>query len=167
MESNTLYTEKVSSQWTQALFVMLTLLFLLLAVWRTSAIGSFAEGAIVFACFSALFLFYVINFRTLVITISETKLHLKFGLFQWNVPFENIEHCALDEGIPWGLKHGGAGVHFMSVRKRYRVSFNVLEYERVVIGLRKKAGLVRDVSFSTCHPKDILRVVHETLTAEK
>ncbi|MEE4194088.1 MAG: hypothetical protein V2J07_02710 [Anaerolineae bacterium] len=164
MEPETLYTEKVSSKWTQALFVMLTLLFLLLAVWRTFARGRFTGWAIAFACFSAMFLFYAINFRTLIIRIAKTGVHLTFGIFHWKVPFDNIEFCALDNAIPWGLKYGGAGVHFMSVRKRYRVSFNVLEYERVVIGLRQKAGLVRDVSFSTRHPTEILRVVNERLT---
>jgi hypothetical protein len=60
---------------------------------------------------------------------------------------------------------GGAGIHFISVRGRYRVSFNFLEHPRVVIALKKKRGLVRDVSFSTRHPDEVLQLIREAESA--
>jgi hypothetical protein len=60
---------------------------------------------------------------------------------------------------------GGAGIHFMVVGKRYRASFNFLEHPRVVIALKRKAGLVRDVSFSTRRPVDVLRLIQKAVSA--
>jgi hypothetical protein len=63
------------------------------------------------------------------------------------------------------MRMGGAGIHFMSIRKRYRASFNFLEHPRVVIAFKRKAGLVRDISFSTRHPDDVLRRIQEAASA--
>ena len=47
----------------------------------------------------------------------------------------------------------------MTVHKRYRVSFNFLEYARVRISLKEKRGLVRDVSFSTRDPEGVMQTM--------
>jgi len=62
---------------------------------------------------------------------------------------------------------GGAGIHFMMIRKRYRASFNFLEYPRVVIALKRKVGPVQDISFSTRRPDDVLRLIREAVSAKK
>jgi len=59
---------------------------------------------------------------------------------------DNVEGCCLDD-IPMLMRMGGAGIHFMLIRKRYRASFNFLEHPRVVIAFKKKEGLV------ACSPK--------------
>jgi hypothetical protein len=53
----------------------------------------------------------------------------------------------------------------MFVRKRYRASFNFLEYPRVVIAFKNKVGPVRDLSFSTSRPDDVLRFLQEAISA--
>jgi hypothetical protein len=53
----------------------------------------------------------------------------------------------------------------MSIRRRYRASFNFLEYPRVVIAFKRKEGLVRDISFSTRRPDDALRLIQEAASA--
>ena len=63
------------------------------------------------------------------------------------------------------MKYGGAGIHFMMIGKRYRASFNFLEYSRVVIALKNKVGLVQDISFSTRQPEEILKLVREAISA--
>jgi hypothetical protein len=65
------------------------------------------------------------------------------------------------------MKYGGAGIHFMFVHKRYRASFNFLEHPRVVIGLKRKAGLVKDISFSTCQPNELIRLVQGSISVER
>jgi hypothetical protein len=157
--TNILYNEKLTSAKTEALFLGLTLLFLLLTLWRVDSRGW--DGlAITLVVFFGIFLFYSLNYRTLVIHISPDKLKLKFGIFSWTIPVENIEDCQLDE-LPAFLKYGGAGIHFMTVRNRYRASFNFLEYPRVVIAFKKKAGLVRDISFSTRRPEKVSQLLGE------
>jgi hypothetical protein len=53
----------------------------------------------------------------------------------------------------------------MLIRKRYRASFNFLEHPRVVIALKRKVGPVRDISFSTRRPDDVLRLIQEVISA--
>jgi len=153
------FTENITSNRTEALFLALTVVFLSLHLWRMSQVGlDFLAGLFLFL--SLVFLFYSINYRTLTIQLNAASLRLKFGLFGWTVPLDNIETASLDE-LPALMKYGGAGIHFMTIRNRYRASFNFLEYPRVVIALKKKAGLVRDISFSTRRPEEIVGLIHE------
>jgi Ca2+/Na+ antiporter len=160
-----IYTERVSSNKTEALFLTLTILFLSLFMWRLNA-GSLDVLAVVFLCLFGCFLFYSVNYRTLTIRLDSQSLKLKFGIFTWIVLLDNIEACSIDE-IPLLLRMGGAGIHFMSIRKRYRVSFNFLEHPRVVIAFKRKVGPVRDISFSTRRPDDVLRLIREAVAAKR
>jgi hypothetical protein len=63
------------------------------------------------------------------------------------------------------MRYGGAGIHFMLIRKRYRASFNFLEHPRVVITLRRRAGFVRDISFSTRRPDDVIQLLQNVVSA--
>ena len=162
MTDDLIYHERVSSNRTEALFITLTLLFLLLFIWRVN-VDRPDVLAVVFFCFFILFLFYSINYRTLNIRLSAKSLMLTFGVFTWSVPWDNVAECHLDE-IPSLMKYGGAGIHFMLIRKRYRASFNFLEHPRVVIAFKRKVGPVRDISFSTCQPDVVLRLIQEHST---
>ena len=158
---NLLYTERVSSKRTEMLFIALMLLFFTLLIWRVTARG-LDILLLVFLCLFAFFFFYALNYRTLTIRLTIKSLKLTFGIFTRNVPLDNIESCRLDE-IPVLMRMGGAGIHFMLIRRRYRASFNFLEYPRVVIAFKRKVGPVRDISFSTCHPDEILRLLQDAL----
>jgi hypothetical protein len=156
MADDTLYEEKVSSARTQALFWSLTAAFLVLFVWRMSASG-WSVVALALLLVSLFFLFYSLNYRTLLIRLTPSFLNLRFGVFTWTVPLESIDECRLDH-LPFLVRYGGAGVHFMVVRQRYRVSFNLLEYPRVVVALRSQR-LVRDVSFTTRRPAEVISLL--------
>jgi hypothetical protein len=163
--TNLIYKERISSNKTEALFLILTVLFLLLLVWRRNAVG-LDWIAVVFFGFFVLFFFYSLNYRTLVIHLTSGSLKLKFGIFLWTVPVDNIQQCNLDE-LPVIMKYGGAGIHFMTIRKRYRASFNFLEYPRVVIGFKNNVGPVRDISFSTRKPNEIILHIQGLLDANQ
>jgi len=165
MDKDNIYFEKVSSRRTGSLFIALTILFSLLFVWRMN-VSNWNGLAVVFLVLSCLFLFYVVNYRTLTIRITSGALKLSFGIFSWTVPFENIENCSLDE-IPLFMKYGGAGIHFMMIRKRYRASFNFLEYPTVVVSFKNKVGPVQDISFSTRKPAEVIKFIHEKILAQK
>jgi hypothetical protein len=158
-----IFQEELSSKRTEGLFVALTVLFLLLFAWRvrTSGAGVLSAVSLFFFVF---FLFYSINYRTLIIDLTPERLKLKFGVFTWTVPLENVENCALDD-VPL-TRIGGAGIHFTSIRRRYRVMFNFLEYPRLVLALKKKQGPVRDVVFSTRRPEEIERLIKEAVAPE-
>ena len=165
MTDDLIYTERVSSNRTEALFVAFTLLFFTLLIRRVMA-GRMDILAALFFCLFVFFLFYSLNYRTLIIRLTSNSLKLKFGIFTWNVPLDNIEECCLDD-VPLLMRMGGAGIHFMSIRKRYRASFNFLEHPRVVIAFKRKVWLVRDISFSTRRPDDLLRFIQESVSTNK
>jgi len=161
--NNQIYIERVSSNRTEALFLALMFISLLLLLWRVNTVrwGFFAVACLFFFI---LFLFYSLNYRILVIELTSQSLKLKFGLFTWTVPMGNIEEYRLDE-IPLFMRMGGAGIHFMMIRQRYRASFNFLEYSRIVISFKRKVGPVRDISFSTRKPDEVLRLIQDLVPA--
>ena len=158
MSDELIYEERVTSDRTEALFVGLTILFLVLLIWQLSK-GSLGILGTTFLLFFMFFFFYSLNYRTLIIRLTQESLKLKFGIFTWTIPVDNIGECRRDE-LPLLKKYGGAGIHFMMVRKRYRASFNFLEYPRVVIALIRKSGIVRDISFSTRRPDEVIQLLH-------
>ena len=157
MTSKSLFIESVRSNRTTALFISLTSLFFALFVWHVS-VAYYDGWSILSLCLSIVFLFYVFNYRTLTIRLEKDVLLLKFGIFTLTIPRGNIDNIQLDE-IPLAMKYGGAGIHFMLIKGRYRVSFNFLEYPRVVIALKSRQGLVRDVSFSTQKPDELIHLI--------
>ncbi len=158
MNENDIYKESLSSNKTTALFFGLMLVFFLLFLWEIKVSG-FQPIAIVFLSLSVIFLFYVLNYRRLHIHISLDALTLRFGIFTWTVPFDNIANCALDDSLPKITKYGGAGIHFFVFEKKYRASFNFLEYPRVVVRFKKARGLVKELSFSTRQPDEIIQII--------
>jgi hypothetical protein len=137
---------------------------LILAVWR-AAVRGLDTLAVVFVFLGCFFLFYVFNFRMLVIDLTPESLRLEFGLFHWTIPLSNIANCQVDDNLPWLMKNGGAGIHFMFIRGRYRASFNFLEYPRVVAALKNPAGPVVDLSFTTRKPEELIRRIQEYKSA--
>jgi hypothetical protein len=165
MDANSNYHEKLASNKTQALFLGLATIFTLLFTWRKATAG-LGGWAVVFLIFAVFFIFYSLNYRTLVIRLTSEHLKLTFGVFSWMVPLDNIGDWEIDE-IPAFLKYGGAGIHFMTAHGRYRASFNFLEYPRIVVRLNKKIGPVQDISFSTRRPDEILRFLDEAAAYRK
>jgi hypothetical protein len=163
--NNLIYTERISSNKTEALFLVIMMLSLLLLIWRVTSDG-LDILAIVFTFLFILFLFYSLNYRTLLIHLTPASLKLTFGIFTWTIPVDNIQECSLDE-LPVIMKYGGAGIHFMFIRKRYRASFNFLEYPRIVIAFKRKVGLVRDISFSTRQPGDVIHLIKVIISANQ
>ena len=163
MTSETAYEERVSSHWTLALFVGLTVLPVALLVWRISTAGLDLLAGVLLVLV-LIFFFYSLNYRTLVVCLSGDALKIRFGIFSCTIPLDNVEGCYLDD-LPALKRYGGAGIHFMFVRGRYRASFNFLEHPRVVISLKRRRGPVRYVSVSTGRPDEVIRRVEAALSA--
>lgn len=160
MTSTCLYEERVSSTRTEVLFVALSVLFLLLLIWRATTSGLTAL-TLAFLCFFGFFLFYSVNYRTLIIRMAPASLELRFGVFSWKVPWETIRGCHLDPTPMWRI--GGAGVHFTMIGRRYRIFLNFLEFPRVVLNLERPRGLIRDIAFTTRRPDEVLAAVAERI----
>jgi len=161
--SNHFYSERIKSNITTLLFVILALIFFALFAWRFSVVGfKFTPGLFAFLCL--MFCFYVINYRVLEIRITDQELGLKFGLIRWRTDIENIEF-SIQYDPPFWIKYGGAGVHFASVEKKYMAFYNFLEYPRILIKFHQKQGLVQALVFTTRQPDQILEILAKRSTA--
>ena len=152
----TAYHETLSSTKTHALFIILTIVFLTLAIWGW-AVSGLSGWSVVLTFLTAFFLFYVFNYRTLKIRITFNTLRLTFGIITWKIPISNIENCYRDEDSL--LRLGGAGIHFMFIKGKYRSFWNFLEYPRVVVSFKKKHGVVQEVAFTTQHPEQVMEII--------
>lgn len=157
------YNESITSNRTEALFLALTGVFGFLSFWskrvpKTNRLSS------VFPMMSAIFFFYSLNYRKLNILISQSSICLTFGIFSWEIPFDNIESCDLDE-LPAVLRYGGASIHLFMYNNRYRTSFNFLEYPRLLISLKDKYGPLEEISFSTRRPDELLHIIQTAITS--
>ncbi len=154
---NILYSEKVRSMKTSLLFVILAIIFFALSGWRFSVVGfRLVPGLYLFL--GLVFLFYVINYRELEISITEQRLHLKYGVLGWSTKIENIKSCVIYDPPVW-IKYGGAGVHFAMIDGQYHAFYNLLEYPRVLIGFHQKQGWVQSLVFTTQQPEKILEIL--------
>jgi hypothetical protein len=154
------YEQRLSSRKTEALFILLTALFL------SEALRRFVRFAwdfwtILFLALGVIFLFYVFNYRNLRIALNGKALILRFGIFRMVVPLTNIQDYSVDDTSLWRI--GGSGIHFTFMDGRYRAMFNFLEYPRLVIRLREKQGWVRDVAFSTQRPGELIKLLDHLL----
>ena len=147
------YHETLSSFRTEAVFVALCVIFLTFFLLRWINLGWDAL-TITFLVFFVIFLFYVLNYKTLKILITPENLQLTFGIFTWKVALSNIESIHIDENSI--VRYGGAGIHLMWIKGNYRAFFNFLEYPRIVVILKKKKGPVREIAFSTKKPEQII-----------
>ena len=158
MSDDLIYEERISSPRTKAVFVALSVFCLAFFAWRLM-ISGYGGIAALLLFLSAFFVFCALNYSVLSIRISTAGMNLKFGLFGWTVPWRSVAEAHVDEVSLWRIC--GAGIHFAIIRGRYRAMLNFLEYPRIVIQLKEKRGLVRDVAFSTKRPAEILGIIEQ------
>jgi hypothetical protein len=158
-----LYSEKIRSNITSLLFLILAIIFFVLFAWRFSVVGfRFVPGLYVFL--GLFFCFYLINFRALTISITDQTLHLNFGLIHWRTDIENIASSTLFDP-PFWIKYGGAGVHFAMVDGEYMAFYNFLEYPRILIKFKQKRGRVQALAFTTRQPDTVLDILDKRSAA--
>ena len=96
MPDEIIYQERVASKRTTVLFATLMSIFLALSVWRHAvAVGGVL--AFIFACLFLLFLFYTLNYRTLVIRITR---QVAFSTVRPGEAIETIHRAKTEH--PWG-----------------------------------------------------------------
>lgn len=78
MSDNLIYEERVSSNRTEALFVGLMILSLMLLIFKLST-GSPSILSAAFFLFFVFFFFYSVNYRTLITRLTQESLKLKFA----------------------------------------------------------------------------------------
>ena len=161
MKEDLIYRETLRSKKTTGLFFALAVIWLILGIARLLSSG-WAALTFIFLGLSGFFFLYVANFWKLDIHIHPEQLQVKFGLIVWRVPLKNIASIEADD-LPWLMRNGGAGVHFMLVNGLYRVNFNFLEYPRLLVRFKQKTGPVQALSLSTQQPEKLTAEINQRI----
>lgn len=104
-----------------------------------------------FVLFAAL----TVNFRRLSIRLTEAGVTVGYGVIRTTVPWERITACTADEAS--SLRYGGWGVRVTRIGGRWRLVFNTVGDDRVV--LRTDGGRFREIAFSTARPEAVRATV--------
>jgi hypothetical protein len=99
--------------------------------------------------------FLVVNFRALVIRVTDQAITVSYGLIKRRILWGDVESGFRDESP--GLRYGGWGARIVRVEGRWRLAFNVIGAPGVVLCLRR--GRVREFMFSTKNPEQVLGIV--------
>ncbi|MHA1989445.1 MAG: hypothetical protein ACW98A_00680 [Candidatus Hodarchaeales archaeon] len=91
----------------------------------------------------------------LKIKITSEKIILKFGIFTKNIKFNETKDQKIDTTSMWRI--GGAGIHATKLKGVWRMMFNFLEFERVVV--TKNTGFYKEIAFSTKNPNAIIEII--------
>jgi hypothetical protein len=98
-----------------------------------------------------------LNYPKLKTTITTEKIILKFGILTKNIKFDEITDQKIDTTSMWRI--GGAGIHATKLKGVWRMMFNFLEYDRVVV--IKNTGFYKEIAFSTKNPSEVIELIEK------
>jgi len=152
-----LYEERVTSRWITLILAIPTLIFLFLLGYQliVGPLGSRPAPNWFFLIMFLLFLALTINFSALNIKITDRFVSIGYGIIKYNIPWENIKDCYLDETSSFA--YGGWGIRIGKVEGKSRLIYNVIGGPRVVIALRR--GKFDEFVFSTRNPQVVIEIV--------
>jgi len=151
-----------------ALFIVLTIFFLAMFISELVS-GPVSDKAVsewfylVMCLFFVLMTFVVINFSKLVVKATSKSLTVSYGMFRRVIHWEDVSDCYVDESSAFG--YGGYGVRVGRVNGKWRLVYNVLGRERVVLVLKK--GKFSEFVFSTNNPETAVDVVKKQIVDSK
>ena len=144
-----------------AVFFVLALVFLALFVYEitTGPVGSKPASdwfCLAMGLFFALMIFIISNFGKLTISATSQSITVRYGMFKKVTRWEDIGDCYMDEASPLG-SYGGWGIRIGMVNGKWRLVYNVLGGQCVVLGL--KNGRFNEFVFSTRNLEAVMDVI--------
>ena len=159
MRLENLYEEKVFSKGITSILAPITIVFLFILVYQIfiGPLGARPASNWFFLIMFLLCLFLTINFSNLIIRMTSRSISVSYGIFKYNLYWENIADCYLDEAST--IRYGGWGIRIGMVKGRWRLVYNVMGGPRVVLSLKK--GKFREFVFSTSDPLRVIEMVKQ------
>jgi len=160
---NVIYEEKVPFTWFAWLALLMfsvTALFLGFLIYSLQHPQNLVDQtpawfwlimAVVFAFVSWL----ILNFKELVITITDEGVTARYGKFKQFQPWSNVAGSEVDRHP--GLRYGGFGIRLGWSGGRQHIVYNT--YGVPVVELRLKEGKYSRLVFSTRNPEEIAGIV--------
>ena len=104
-----------------------------------------------FAVLAALFF----NMSNIVIAITEDRIVVSIGFFNFNTSLSNISGVTTDEYS--SLKYGGWGIRMRLYKEGWVLAYTTFKYKRVVLAL--KEGKYKKFIFSITNPQQVIGVL--------
>ncbi|MDO9536480.1 MAG: hypothetical protein Q7J85_14410 [Bacillota bacterium] len=155
--SNYLYKESNFSKFTAGIFVLVIggLLFTFIYQILVGPLGTNPASNGFLVIMILIFLAAAVNFSRLSITINPRGVLVGYGIIKHIIPWESIEGCYLDKTS--AVMYGGWGIRLGRVKGKWRVVYNIIEGDRVVLMLNR--GWYREFVFSTRNPQKVIDII--------
>lgn len=119
----------------------------------TGKLGAVTAGTLVAT--SAVLLAVTVAFRRLTIRCTDEGVTVGYGPIRTAVPWERVEEGSRDDVST--ARYGGWGIRVTRVDGRWRLGYNTIGTQRVVLSV--PGGRFDELAFSTGDPEAVLAVV--------
>jgi len=82
-----------------------------------------------------------------------------YGIIKHSILWENIEDCYLDNAST--IRYGGWGIRIAKVKGKWRLVYNVIGGQCIVLSLKK--GRFKEFVFSTGNPEQVIKLAKEQI----
>lgn len=160
---NAIYEEKVPFTWfvwLALLMFCLTGLFLFFLIYSLQNPPNPVDGApawfwLIMTALFAIVSWLIMNFKELVVSISDEGVTVRYGKFKQFQPWANIAGAYTDRHP--GLKYGGWGIRLGWSDGKKQIVYNT--YGLPVIELNLKQGKYGKMVFSTRNPEEVAGII--------
>lgn len=160
---NVIYEEKVPFAWfiwLALLMFSVTALFLGFLIYSLQNPQNLVDEApawfwLIMTVIFAFVSWLILNFKALVIIITDEGVTTRYGVFKQFQPWANIAGSEIDRHA--GLKYGGWGIRLGWSGGKKQIVYNT--YGVPVVELRMKEGRYGKLVFSTHNPEEVAGII--------
>jgi hypothetical protein len=162
VQRNVLYEERITAWWAIGTFGLLSMGFLFLAVFQalSGSLGANPAPTWLFFLLCAVFFCLGLNFRTLLVRITETQILVSYGLVRRVIMVQDISGCYTSKAH--SIRYGGWGVRVFKSKKGFKLVYSVGPTPLVVLTLR--SGRIQEFLFSTIYQQRVVETVNSLLS---
>lgn len=159
MQAGRVYEERIFSLLTTVIMTIVcgAMLFMFFYQLLVGPVGTRPMPDWFFLVMLLVFLAVGLNFARLTVRIDQRGISVAYGIINHNIRWENAVECYRDESS--SLRYGGWGIRFGRVDGKWRLVFNVIGGDRVVI--KKNRGVWDEFVFSTGNPEAVIEAVRQ------
>ncbi len=159
MQADRVYEERIFSLLTAVIMTIVcgAMLFMFFYQLLVGPVGTRPAPNWFFLVMFMVFLALGLNFARLTVRIDRHGISVGYGIIRHNIHWDNVTECYRDESS--FLRYGGWGIRFGRANGKWRLVFNVIGGERVVI--RQNRGMWDEFVFSTGDPERVMEAVRQ------
>jgi hypothetical protein len=150
MQAGRVYEERIFSLLTTVIMTVIcsAMLFMFFYQLLVCPVGTRPAPNWFFLVMFLVFLALGLNFARMTVRIDQHGISVGYKIIRHNISWGNVTECYREESS--SLRYGGWGIRFGRVEGKWRLVFNIIGGERVVIG--QNQGRWDEFVFTTNNP---------------